>query len=98
MLDDKIQVKQRRNDKGWTQQQLADLCALNIRTVQRLEKTGVASMETVCALARVFEIEVRALLEDSNNDEVKEASTQSIKGWHIAATSGVVLTLGCWLG
>ena len=55
-------IKQLRTDKGWTQQQLADVASLSLRTVQRIEKQGVASNETVNALCAVFEINRGAIL------------------------------------
>ena len=58
MLIKKGIVKNARQQRGWTQQQFADICDLNIRTIQRLEKTGVASMETSKALASVLEVSV----------------------------------------
>jgi transcriptional regulator with XRE-family HTH domain len=49
-------VKTLRTDRGWTQQQLADICALSMRTIQRVEVHGLASYETVNALAAAFQI------------------------------------------
>ena len=49
-------IKMHRTDKGWTQQHLADACAISLRTVQRVERYGNASQETVLSLASVFEI------------------------------------------
>ncbi|WP_417446793.1 DUF805 domain-containing protein [Kangiella sp.] len=49
-------VKQLRADRHWSQQQLSDACGLNLRTIQRLESSGKASIETVRALAAVFEV------------------------------------------
>ena len=54
---DANKVKFQRLSKGWTQQHLADACSLNLRTIQRVEKNGVASKETTSALCSVFEIE-----------------------------------------
>lgn len=49
-------IKTLRTQKGWTQQHLADACAISLRTVQRVERYGNASQETVLSLAAVFEI------------------------------------------
>ena len=40
MLLDKNKLKSLRAQRGWTQQHLADVCDINIRTIQRLEKSG----------------------------------------------------------
>lgn len=50
-------LKARREKNNWTQHQLADMCGLSLRTIQRIEKTGISSKETVGALSAVFEID-----------------------------------------
>lgn len=57
MLVDSSKMKHLRLTKNWTQQHLADVCGLSMRTIQRVEKDGVASNETVAAYAAVFEVE-----------------------------------------
>jgi transcriptional regulator with XRE-family HTH domain len=48
-------IKELRTAKGWTQQHLADACAISLRTVQRVERYGNASQDTVLGLSSVFE-------------------------------------------
>ena len=55
-------VKDARLARGWTQQQLADVSGLSLRTVQRVENQGQGSMETCNALCSVLEIERQHLL------------------------------------
>lgn len=55
-------IKQLRLDKSWTQQHLADACGLSMRTIQRVERYGNASKETLMALAAVFETSQNDLL------------------------------------
>ncbi|WP_435275434.1 helix-turn-helix transcriptional regulator [Psychrobium sp. nBUS_13] len=50
-------VQQYRKSKGWSQQHLADLCSVNLRTIQRVENSHTCSLETLNALLAVFEIE-----------------------------------------
>ena len=54
-------VKQLRVQKGWSQEQLSEFCGVNLRTIQRLEKRGTASQETLKALAAVFEVDAQTL-------------------------------------
>lgn len=49
-------IKELRTTKGWTQQHLADACAISLRTVQRVERYGNASQDTLLGLSSVFEI------------------------------------------
>lgn len=50
-------VKRLRLERGWTQEQLAALSGRNVRTIQRVEKSGICDLETRSALAAVFQIE-----------------------------------------
>lgn len=54
-------VRLLRRKRGWTQEQLADMTDRNVRTIQRVEKTGVCDMETRSALASVFKVNVAEL-------------------------------------
>jgi DNA-binding XRE family transcriptional regulator len=56
MLVQKLRLK-----RGWSQQQLADLSGLSVRTIQRIENGQPASMETLKSLASVFEIDMSEL-------------------------------------
>lgn len=58
-------IKENRNAKSWTQQHLADACDVSLRTVQRVERLGVASPETVLSLCAVLEIQQKQLLVQS---------------------------------
>ncbi len=55
-------IKALRTSNGWTQQHLADACAISLRTVQRVERYGNASRETVASLASVFEMKQTELI------------------------------------
>ena len=51
-----------RNKRAWTQGQLADICDLSLRTVQRIEKTGVASNASIQAIASAYNLTVENLI------------------------------------
>lgn len=57
-------VKKLRTDKNWSQEQLATMAGLSIRTIQRVECGQVASLETLKSLASVFEVDVSNLTEE----------------------------------
>ncbi len=54
-------VQKLRLQRGWSQQQLADLSGLSVRTVQRIERGQGASTESRKSLASVFEIDFSEL-------------------------------------
>lgn len=51
-------VRKLRLDKGWSQEQLAEICDLSVRTIQRIERGQKPSLESLKALAAVFETDV----------------------------------------
>jgi transcriptional regulator with XRE-family HTH domain len=55
-------VKKLRMARQWSQEQLAAACGVNLRTIQRLENTSKGSMESVRAIAAVFEIDANDLI------------------------------------
>ena len=55
-------VKKLRTSKPWSQEQLSDASGLNLRTIQRLESMGKASIDSVRALADAFEVEPKELI------------------------------------
>ena len=59
-----MSIQQRRLDKGWSQEDLADFAGISTRTIQRLETGKRASLETLKCLAAVFETSVSDLVKD----------------------------------
>ena len=60
-------IQKLRLQRGWSQQQLADLSGLSVRTIQRIEQGQVASTESLKSLAAVFEIDFSKLQEPGMN-------------------------------
>lgn len=57
-------VKKLRTDRKWSQEQLAIMAGLSIRTIQRVESGQRASLETLKSLASVFEVDLSTLTEE----------------------------------
>lgn len=55
-------LKSQRDSRAWSQTQLADVSGLSLRTIQRIEKTGVASQESAKSLAAVYECSITELV------------------------------------
>lgn len=51
-------IESERLKYGWSQEHLAEITELSVRTIQRVEKNGVASLETLQALASAFDLKV----------------------------------------
>ena len=58
-------VRKLRLQRGWSQEQLAELSGLSVRTIQRIERGQKAGLESLRALAAVFEIDLSQLHEDT---------------------------------
>ena len=50
-------VRKLRLQRGWTQEQLAQLAGLCTRSIQRIERGGALSLETINSLAAVFGVD-----------------------------------------
>ena len=57
-------VRKLRSKRNWSQEQLADFCGLNVRTIQRVESGQKASIETLKCIASVFEVDISTLTEE----------------------------------
>lgn len=56
-------IQKLRLHRGWSQEQLATVTGLSVRTIQRIEGGQTASLESLKALAAVFEVDLTALQE-----------------------------------
>lgn len=68
-------LRRERELRAWTQSHLAEIAGLSMRTVQRIERTGNASMESASALAAALNLELGSLMEARAQDN-KQASTK----------------------
>jgi transcriptional regulator with XRE-family HTH domain len=55
-------LKTQRDSRAWSQTQLSEVSGLSLRTIQRIEKTGIASQESVKSLAAVYECSIPELV------------------------------------
>jgi transcriptional regulator with XRE-family HTH domain len=71
-----------REARAWSQSHLAEVSGLSLRTIQRIEKTGTASLESVKSLASVFELsidELKAVVDESPASNVSADSQAGLK-------------------
>lgn len=71
-------VQELRLKKGWSQQQLADISGLNVRTIQRIEKGQPASLESYKALGAAFDMDFSELQEASVSEIVNNPERTQI--------------------
>jgi len=70
---DPNEVRRLREARAWSQEHLAGVAGLSVRTVQRIERGDGASLETRMALASAFEVAPVALCIVSPADAAREA-------------------------
>ena len=80
-------VKELRKERRWSQEYLAELSGLSLRTVQRIESSGKAGHGSIRALAMAFEIDDSVL-------ELELALSKSSNGWKKRPAWVRVLFLG----
>lgn len=72
-------LKTLRQKKGLSQELLAKMSGLSVRTIQRIESDGKASPETVLSIASVFDLSPKELQATSNEIEVNWSRTKIMK-------------------
>jgi len=74
-------VKKLRDKNSWSQEQLATLSGVSLRTIQRVEAGNRASLETLKSLASVFEVEISKLTEEIIVIDKETGSWKSEPWW-----------------
>ncbi len=77
-------IKKMRLERHWSQDQLAEMSGLSIRTIQRIENGENAGLESLKALAAVFEINIADSDKKQEMEQVREeeAYVQKVKGFY----------------
>lgn len=105
---DAEKIKRWREEHHWSQEHLAELAGVSLRTLQRIEKGEPISRESLKALAAAFNVDVNALAMDPEaradeivrSREVKASAALRLSLWiHLAAFAiGIVTFTGISLG
>ena len=90
MTDFATMIKTLRLDRAWSQEQLADISSLSVRTIQRIENGAAPSLESQKALASAFDIPIQQLIAESTsapNDDAEAEKIMSEKASQLDALS-----------
>ena len=87
---DAVKIKRWRQERHWSQEHLADVAGIGIRTVQRIENGGKASQESMMALAAAFNVDVFALSIDPETEAAEIVN-------HRYRKSMAALRLSLWI-
>lgn len=94
MKVDSSYLKRERERRAWSQEHLAEVSGLGLRTIQRIEKTGAASYESARSLAAVFGIDVAKLRVEAARPAPRRLGMRSrplLGALAAAATGGALL-------
>ena len=104
---DTAKIKRWRQERQWSQEHLAHLAGIGLRTLQRVENGEPASSETLRALAAAYDVDVMALMVDEDAQALRAIRTRNaelrkgiqISFWiHLASYGiGMVTFLGIGL-
>jgi transcriptional regulator with XRE-family HTH domain len=88
-------VKKLRIEKSWSQEKLAEAARMNLRTIQRIEKDGVASLRSCSSLAIALGVEPQEL---QIGVEAESLPDHPSKPYHqlVPAMSILAVTLMVW--
>ena len=77
-------IKKMRLERHWSQDQLAEMSGLSIRTIQRIENGENAGLESLKALGAVFETKIADSDKSVEMEQVRkeEAYVQNVKGFY----------------
>lgn len=73
-------VKKLRLQRGWSQEQLAEMAGVSVRTIQRIERGYTPGLETAKALAAVFEVDLSTFIPEKamNQDQPRQVEIVGI--------------------
>lgn len=74
-------VRKLRFKNKWSQEQLAELCGLSVRTIQRVESGNEASLETLKSLASVFEVDISTFTEEITMIDKESDDWKKLPWW-----------------
>ncbi len=77
-------IKKMRLERHWSQDQLAEMSGLSIRTIQRIENGENAGLESLKSLAAVFEINITDSDKKQEMEQIRkeEEYVQNVKGFY----------------
>lgn len=92
---DTEKLKRWREERFWSQEHLAELAGIALRTVQRIESGGTASRESITALAAAYNVDAAALTyapEEKEADAAQDKLERSRSGLRLS----FLISLASW--
>lgn len=80
MKIDRTLVRKLRLEKSWSQELLAEKAGLNLRTIQRIESTGAASLRTRRSIAAALGVDAAVLSSQQDAEPGRATETTAARG------------------
>ncbi len=91
------QVRSLREARGWSQEQLAEVAGLSLRTIQRVETEGRGSRETKLSLAAAFDVPLGRLCASGSATAMPHGEGQGV--WvSLIFVGTIILVVGLFAG
>ncbi|CAI8185458.1 MAG: Uncharacterised protein [SAR116 cluster bacterium] len=76
-------IKKMRLERHWSQEQLAEMSGLSVRTIQRIENGENAGLESLKSLAAVFDTNIKDSNKSEESEQIRkeEAYIEKLKGF-----------------
>jgi len=95
---DAAKIKRWREERHWSQEHLAELAGIGVRTLQRIENGDAASPDSLKALAAAYNVDVMALSLDPEVEAAKHAETKNEKARAALRLSFLIHLAGYLIG
>ena len=85
-------IKKMRLERHWSQEQLAEMSGLSVRTIQRIENGENAGLESLKSLAAVFDTDIKDSNKNEESEQIRkeEAYIEKLKGFYKLLTLALV--------
>ncbi|MDO8344797.1 MAG: helix-turn-helix transcriptional regulator [Cellvibrio sp.] len=95
MQINKTFLRQEREKRAWSQSHLAEVADLSMRTVQRIERNGVAAKQSAMALASALGMNLADLLIQPDSGTKEHNSNRHWWGL-VGIVASLIVSLGWW--
>lgn len=72
-------IRKWREERCWSQERVAEIAGMSLRTLQRIEKNGVTSQESALALAAAFDVDLAVITLDIDSEIEKNKEKEETK-------------------
>lgn len=77
---DHAKIKRWREERQWSQEHVADLAGIGLRTIQRIENGEPASQDSLKALAAAYNVDVMVLATDHETEAARLLAKRNARG------------------